>query len=42
VVAAGTPEEVATVETSHTGWFLRKALGKMLDPSVLGALQESP
>jgi excinuclease ABC subunit A len=26
VVAAGTPEEVATVEASHTGWFLRKAL----------------
>jgi excinuclease ABC subunit A len=41
VVAAGTPEEVAMVETSHTGWFLRKALGKALDPSALGAMQES-
>jgi excinuclease ABC subunit A len=34
VVAAGTPEEVATVEASHTGWFLRKALA----PSTVGAL----
>jgi excinuclease ABC subunit A len=30
VVAAGTPEEVAAVEESYTGMFLRKALG--LDP----------
>jgi excinuclease UvrABC ATPase subunit len=34
-VAAGTPEEVAMIETSHTGWFLRKAL----DPSTLGAMR---
>jgi excinuclease ABC subunit A len=27
VVAEGTPEEVATVEASYTGGFLRKALG---------------
>jgi len=27
VVAAGTPEEVAQVEESHTGRFLRKILG---------------
>ncbi|HEX2610338.1 MAG TPA: hypothetical protein VHK68_04955, partial [Gemmatimonadales bacterium] len=27
VVAAGTPEEVAVVEESYTGVFLRKALG---------------
>ncbi len=28
VVATGTPEEVATVEASHTGRFLREALGR--------------
>jgi excinuclease ABC subunit A len=27
VVAAGTPEDVAEVEGSYTGQFLRKALG---------------
>jgi excinuclease ABC subunit A len=27
VVAAGTPEDVATVEASHTGAFLRATLG---------------
>jgi len=37
VVAAGTPEDVAAIETSHTGWFLRKALA----PSALGALNGS-
>jgi len=29
VVAAGTPEEVARVETSHTGRFLRQVLGRV-------------
>jgi excinuclease ABC subunit A len=38
VVAAGTPEDVATIETSHTGWCLRRALA----PSALGALNGSP
>ena len=26
VVATGTPEDVALVEASHTGWFLREIL----------------
>jgi excinuclease ABC subunit A len=30
IVAAGTPEEVATVEGSHTGEFLRMVLGQQL------------
>jgi excinuclease UvrABC ATPase subunit len=38
VVEAGTPEEVDAIETSHTGWFLRKAL----TPSTVGAVLESP
>jgi len=34
VVAAGTPEQVATVEGSHTGRFLRRALGPAADGQV--------
>ena len=41
VVAAGTPEEVATIETSHTGWFLRKALAPST-VGVVGSMRESP
>jgi excinuclease ABC subunit A len=32
VVAAGTPEQVAKVESSHTGKFLRRILSKSLKP----------
>jgi len=34
VVAAGTPEEVAAVEASHTGWFLRRVVSPQ--SSVVG------
>jgi excinuclease ABC subunit A len=34
VVAAGTPEEVAAVEESYTGMFLRKALGRQAVTSL--------
>jgi excinuclease ABC subunit A len=34
VVATGTPEHVATVEGSHTGRFLRRALGAAADGQV--------
>jgi excinuclease ABC subunit A len=33
VVAIGTPEQVAKVESSHTGKFLRRVLSKSLKPS---------
>ena len=41
VVATGTPEEIVTVEQSHTGRFLRRVLGKGtagLRPAVRGIL----
>jgi excinuclease ABC subunit A len=34
VVAAGTPEEVAEVEASYTGQFLRKGLGSTVSSDV--------
>ena len=38
VVATGTPEEIAEVETSHTGKFLRRVLGSAgASPAVRGA-----
>jgi excinuclease ABC subunit A len=37
VIAAGTPEEVAEVEESYTGQFLRKALGMREENYVSGA-----
>ncbi len=37
VVAEGPPETVATVEASHTGFFLREILGQRLDPAHLEA-----
>ena len=36
VLAAGTPEEVAKLEGSYTGMFLRRMLG---DPDALAAIQ---
>jgi len=37
VVAAGTPEEVAAVEASHTGQFLRR----VLEPAAAGRMQSA-
>jgi excinuclease ABC subunit A len=34
VLAVGTPEQIATVEGSHTGFFLRELVGST--PSVAG------
>ncbi|MEQ1861288.1 MAG: excinuclease ABC subunit UvrA, partial [Chthoniobacteraceae bacterium] len=42
VVATGTPEEVARVEESHTGRFLREVLGRAgVSPAVSGILPET-
>jgi len=41
VVAAGTPEEVASVEASHTGSFLRPLLG-VAKPSRRGKAARRP
>ena len=34
VVASGTPEEVAAIDGSHTGWFLRRGLGSDVGAGV--------
>ncbi|MGI8603230.1 MAG: excinuclease ABC subunit UvrA [Verrucomicrobiales bacterium] len=40
IVATGTPEDVARIEESHTGRFLRRSLGSATVAELSGALQQ--